>query len=171
MLTVIEAYANSTMDEVERKNYMQLHSYFANNKDGLIPYHRRGLALPKPPEGKSYRRLGAIESNIFTILGNRMKGRRACWSIAGGSNLARILCRKHTGRLSGALENLDKFALPERYAAEIQVELSLPQRFLCAKESGIMGFSRRGNGATAGLVSTAKRFAFLYRLRSPAQQT
>jgi hypothetical protein len=124
LLTVIEAYSNSTMDEAERENYLQLHSYFSSNKDGLIPYHRRGLDLPKPPNGKEYRRLGAMESNIFTIIGNRMKGRRACWSIAGGNNLVRILCRKHTGRLSDALENLDRFALPEKYAAEIQIEIS-----------------------------------------------
>jgi len=124
LLTVIEAYSDSTMDESERENYLQLYSYFSSNKDGLIPYHRRGFSLPKPPDGKVYRRLGAMESNIFTIIGNRMKGRRACWSIAGGDNLARILCRKHTGRLSDALENLDKSALPERYAAEVQIALS-----------------------------------------------
>ena len=131
LLTVIEAYANSTLDEDERESYLQLYAYFTNNKDGLIPYHRRGLSLPESPNGKEYRRLGAMESNVFTILGNRMKGRRACWSIAGGNNLARILCRKHTGRLSGALENLDRFALPEKYATEIQVELSatkIPKR-------------------------------------------
>jgi hypothetical protein len=124
LLTVIEAYANSVSDESERENYLQLYSYFASNKDGLIPYHRRGLALPKPPNGKVYRRLGAMESNIFTIIGNRMKGRRACWSIKGGGNLARILCLKHTCRLSDALRNLDHFALPEKYAAEVQIKLS-----------------------------------------------
>jgi len=125
LLTVIEAYANSVSDKNERENYLQLHSYFVNNKDGLIPYHRRGLTLPEPPNGKLYRRLGAMESNIFTIIGNRMKGRRACWSIKGGGNLARILCLKHTGRLSEALRNLDHFALPEKYAAEVQIKLSV----------------------------------------------
>ena len=141
LLTVIEAYANSTMDESERENYLQLHSYFASNKEGLVPYHRCGLSLPKPPDGKVYRRLGAMESNIFTIIGNRMKGRRACWSIAGGGNLARILCRKHTGRMSEALENLDKSVLPEKYATEVQIALSatkVPKR----EGVGYNGFQR-----------------------------
>jgi len=126
-LEVIEAYANSTLDEVEQENFIQLHTYFSNNKDGLVPYQRRGLSLPKPPDGKMYRRLGAIESNIFTILGNRMKGRRACWSICGAENLARVLTRKYTGKLSEALEKLDKSTLPERYTEEVLSEISADQ--------------------------------------------
>jgi len=141
MLQVIEAYSNSTLDEREQENFMQLYSYFSNNKDGLVPYNQRGLDLPKPPDGKVYRRLGAMESNIFTILGNRMKGRRACWSIRGGENLARILTRKHTGKLSQSLETLDKTALPEQYAKVVEVELSaakIPKR----EGKGYNGFTR-----------------------------
>ena len=33
-----------------------------------------------------------MEGNVFTLIGNRMKGRRACWSIDGGNNLAALLC-------------------------------------------------------------------------------
>jgi hypothetical protein len=80
--------------------------------------------MPKAPEGKEYRRMGAMESNIFTIIGNRMKGGRACWSINGGNNLARLLCLKHTHRLAEALERLSSCVLPERYAEEIAVEYS-----------------------------------------------
>jgi hypothetical protein len=124
LLDVIEAYSNSTEDEKEAENYLKLHTYFKNNKDGLIPCHRRGLNLPKPPEGKAYRRMGAMESNIFTIIGNRMKGRRACWSIDGGNNLARLLCLKATGKLSQALQSLTSIILPERYAEEIEIKMS-----------------------------------------------
>jgi hypothetical protein len=124
MLDVIEAYSNSTEDEKEQGNYLKLFSYFQNNKDGLIPCHRRGLDLPEPPEGKVYRRMGAMESNIFTIIGNRMKGGRACWSIDGGNNLARLLCLKATGKLSETLQMLSSVALPERYAEEIRATLS-----------------------------------------------
>ena len=34
-----------------------------------------------------------------TIIGNRMKGRRACWSINGGNNLASILCLYNTNSM------------------------------------------------------------------------
>jgi hypothetical protein len=124
LLEVIEAYANSTGDEKERENYLKLHSYFQNNKDGLIPCHRRGLELPEPPEGKVYRRMGAMESNIFTIIGNRMKGGRENWSIEGGNNLARLLCLKATGKLVETLRGLTALVLPERYAEELEIGLS-----------------------------------------------
>jgi len=119
MLHVIEVEALSTDDEDEREKYMALHTYFGNNKDGLVPVHRRGLIIPAPPDGKEYRRMGCMESNIYTIIGNRMKGGRACWSIKGGNNLARLLCLKYTHRLTTTLENLNTCVLPERYIEEI----------------------------------------------------
>ena len=124
LLVYIEAYADSVMDEDERDGALKLHGYFHNNKDGLIPIHRRGLRLPEPPDGKEYRRMGTMESNIYTIIGDRMKGGRACWSIKGGDNLARLLCLKHTHRLSAALDRLSTCVLPDRYAEEITVEYS-----------------------------------------------
>jgi hypothetical protein len=126
-LVVIEAFSNSASDEKEQAKYRALLNYFEENKEGLIPCHRRGLDIPEPPEGKVYRRMGAMESNIFTILGNRMKGRRACWSINGGNNLARLLCLKFTGKLSDALQSLTSRALPERYAKEIEIKMSAAQ--------------------------------------------
>ena len=33
---------------------------------------------------------------MFTIIGNRMKGRRACWSINGGNRLAALLCKHYS---------------------------------------------------------------------------
>ena len=124
LLHVIEVEAASTEDEKQRENYMKLHVYFKNNKDGLVSYQRRGLDIPEPPEGKVYRRMGAMESNIFTIIGNRMKGGRASWSIDGGGNLARLLCLKYTGRLRGILDSLSAIVLPERYAEEITIPMS-----------------------------------------------
>ena len=124
LLHVIEVEAIGTEDENEREKYMDLHTYFQSNREGLIPIHRRGLDIPEPQEGKVYRRMGAMESNIYTIIGNRMKGGRACWSINGGNNLARLLCLKHTHRLSIELERLSTCVLPERYTEEITVEYS-----------------------------------------------
>lgn len=37
-----------------------------------------------------------MEGNVFTIIGNRMKGRRACWSIDGGNRLAALLCKHYS---------------------------------------------------------------------------
>jgi len=124
LLAAIEAFAKLSEDEKERENYLQLLNYFQNNKDGLVPYHRQNLDLPEPPEGKVYRHLGAMESNVFTIIGNRMKGRRACWSVDGGNNLARLLCLKYTNRLSDTLQNLSSSVLPERYDEEVILKLS-----------------------------------------------
>jgi len=124
LLHVIEVEALSADDEKTREDYLKLHRYFENNKDGLVPYYGRGLDIPEPPAGKEYRRMGAMESNVFTLIGNRMKGGRANWSIDGGDNLARLLCLKYTGRLRGALDSLSATVLPERYAEEITVEMS-----------------------------------------------
>jgi len=122
MLHVIEVEALSTNDEDERDKYMALHTYFENNKEGLVPFYRRGLIIPAPPDGKEYRHMGCMEGNIYTIIGNRMKGGRACWSIKGGNNLARLLCLKHTNRLSAVLKNLIACVMPERYVEETLIK-------------------------------------------------
>lgn len=64
-----------------------------------------------------------MESNVFTLIGNRMKGRRACWSIDGGNNLAALLCRfyseagcEHESLLEQETDN----SLPVISAASIQ---------------------------------------------------
>ncbi len=106
LLDVIEASINSTMVPEEQEKRRKLLYYFSNNKDGLVPYYRRGEKLPPVNEGLSHARCGSMESNIFTLLGNRMKGRRACWSIRGADNLAALLCLKHTGRLPAVLSGL-----------------------------------------------------------------
>lgn len=105
-------------DETSELALRELYAYFSNNKDGLIGYNQRGLDLPQPPEGKEYRHMGAMESNIFSIIGNRMKGRRRCWSVAGGNNLARLLCLKVTGKLHDAVRTCTS-VMPEKYADEV----------------------------------------------------
>ena len=127
MLDFIEALSNSVEDEAEAEGLHALHAYFTNNKDGLVGYHRRRLKLPEPPEGKVYRRLGAMESNVFTIIGNRMKGGRACWSIDGGNNLARLLTLKHTKKLHETMDSLTDWVLPAKYAEEVTVKMSAKQ--------------------------------------------
>lgn len=106
MLSVIEASVNSTMEPEEQEKRQKLYDYFKNNKDGLVPYYRRDEKMPPLNEGLKHAHCGSMESNIFTLIGNRMKGRRACWSIRGADNLAALLCLKHTGRLSAVLSVL-----------------------------------------------------------------
>jgi hypothetical protein len=124
LLVYIEACSNSVDDKAERENLLDLLAYFTNNKDGLVPCHRRGLDLPAPPEGTEYRRMGAMESNVFSLVGNRMKGRRACWSVNGGNNLARLLCLKATHKLHDTLQSLSPVVLPIKYVEEITVAMS-----------------------------------------------
>ena len=106
LLAVIEASINSTMEPKEQEKRQKLFNYFSNNKDGLVPHYRRGKKLPPVNEGLKPARGGSMESNIFTLIGNRMKGRRACWSIRGADNLAALLSLKHTGRLPSILSSL-----------------------------------------------------------------
>lgn len=117
-LECIEILSDSVDGEDERQELLGLYNYLKNNEDGLIGYHRRGLDLPKPPEGLVYRRLGAMESNVFSLVGFRMKRRRAAWSIRGGNNLARLLCLKATKRLAEPLRNAMGTMLPPAYTNE-----------------------------------------------------
>ena len=141
LLDYIEACANSVEDKQEQENLKTLLIYFTNNKDGLVPCHRRSLNLPEPPEGIEYRRMGAMESNIFTIIGNRMKGRRACWSLKGGNNLARLLCLKTTKKLSETLQNLTTVALPIEYSEEITTILT-PSKVAKSVGKGYSGYQK-----------------------------
>lgn len=122
-LECIEILSNSVEDERERQELLKLHRYLCNNKDGLIGYHRRDIELPAPPAGLVYRRLGAMESNVFSLVGFRMKRRRAVWSIAGGNNMARLLCLKATKRLTESLHNVMRVVLPPRYTQEVTATL------------------------------------------------
>ena len=106
LLAVIGASINSTMEPEEQEKRQKLFDYFSKNKDGLVPYYRRGEKTPPVNEGLAPAHCGSMESNIFTLIGNRMKGRRACWSVRGADNMAALLCLKHTGRLPGVLSVL-----------------------------------------------------------------
>lgn len=124
LLDVIEAYSNSTEDEKERDNFLQLLTYFRNNKDGLVSYKKRGLDLPTPLGDLAYRGCGAMESNVFSIIGRRMKRHRTNWSIKGGNNLARLLTLKSTGKLTRVLHNFISVVLPAKYEEEIKTAFS-----------------------------------------------
>lgn len=98
LLDCIEAYINTSEDEKEIEKLKNLYSYYSENKESLVHYLERGLEIPstRDPGVIHHARMGSMESNVFTLIGNRMKGGRACWSINGGNNLAIILCKYHT---------------------------------------------------------------------------
>ena len=64
----------------------------------LLGYYDRGIEIPptRKPGVIHHARLGSMESNVFTLIGNRMKGRRHCWSVAGANHLGLLLCEYHT---------------------------------------------------------------------------
>ena len=53
-----------------------------------------------------------------------VKGGRACWSIDGGNNLARLLTLKHTKKLHETLAGLTNWVLPAKYAEEVTVKMT-----------------------------------------------
>jgi hypothetical protein len=71
-----------------------------------------------------YRNLGTMESNIFSLIGSRMKGRRANWSISGGNHLAKLLVLKGTGRLKQMLKRIGQPQLPDKCDQQINTPLS-----------------------------------------------
>ena len=103
LLACIEAMINSEEDPGVREHYQKLQTYYESNADGLLGAYDRGVPIPETGEPGTihHARLGSMESNVFTLVGNRMKGRRACWSIRGATNLANLLCLYHTTGFAG----------------------------------------------------------------------
>lgn len=98
LLECLEAQINSVSDPAEIEKLKELQSYYRENKSSLLSYYDRDITIPetREPGVIHHARLGSMESNVFTLIGNRMKGRRACWSERGANNLAVLLCQRHT---------------------------------------------------------------------------
>lgn len=98
LLACIEAQINSLTDLMEIEKLKELQRYYTANIDSLLDYYDRDIPIPETrmPGVIHHARLGSMESNVFTLIGNRMKGGRACWSTNGANNLALLLCQKHT---------------------------------------------------------------------------
>ena len=114
LLECLEAQINSITDEKEIEGLKTLQSYYTENKDALKGYYDRGIDIPdtREPGVIHHARLGSMESNVFTLIGNRMKDRRACWSINGGNHLAAILCAYHTTGLEDMFAPLPEIVVP-----------------------------------------------------------
>lgn len=124
MLLYIKTISELVEEEAEKKKLKELYGYFLNNKEGLLPYQERGLAIPAPPQGVTYRNLGTMEHHVCDGAAKRMKHQKASWSKAGAENMARLLCRKACGNLYDAVTSLSGEVLPEHYREPIEEVLS-----------------------------------------------
>ena len=110
MLEYIKIYAASveSPDEKEKagKEARELYKYLNNNKEGLLPYQKRGIKIPEPPEGIIYKGMGIQESQNCTVITLRMKHRRMRWSVKGANNLSKALYRKENHDL---VETIDRY--------------------------------------------------------------
>ena len=116
LLECLEAQLNSLTDEEEIAKMKELQRYYIEHKEALKGYYDRGIDIPETrnPGILHHARLGSMESNVFTLIGNRMKGRRACWSIRGGNHLAALLCAAHTTGLARLFSPLPDIPVLEK---------------------------------------------------------
>jgi hypothetical protein len=96
VLHIIRRLADTAQDEPERKKLGKLYEYFSSNKDSFLTWQERGIALPAPPEGISYRNLGVQESSNCNLITQRMKHRKGSWSVTGAGHMAKVLCFRYT---------------------------------------------------------------------------
>lgn len=80
MLEYIKVYATSVENADEKdkrsKKAKELYQYLNNNKEGLLPYQKRGINIAEPAKGIIYKGMGIQESQNGTVITLRMKKRR-----------------------------------------------------------------------------------------------
>lgn len=122
MLEYIQIYADSveTNDkkDTRSKKARELYRYLNNNKDGLMPYQKRNIKLPEPPEGMRYGNMGVQENQNCTVITTRMKGNRKRWSVNGANNMAKLLYRK---------ENKELVQTVNRYAEKLVFNIRMTE--------------------------------------------
>lgn len=108
MLEYIQRYATSVESPEEKdknsRKALELYKYLDHNREGLLPYDKRGIKIAEPPEGIIYKGMGVQESQNCTVITLRMKHRRMRWSVNGANNLAKILYRKENKELIETIE-------------------------------------------------------------------
>lgn len=77
MFAYIETYAVRVESPEEKDKRSQkareLYQYLYNNREGLVPYQKREIRIPEPPEGMVYKGMGIQESQNCTVITLRMK--------------------------------------------------------------------------------------------------
>ena len=135
MLEYIRIYADSVESPEEKDKRSQrareLLKYLENNKQGLLPYDRQGIEIPKPGEGLIYKHMGVQENQNCTVITMRMKHRRMRWSVSGANNLAKALYRRENKELISTIERYTDglvFTMQMRQVIEILSAAKAPKR-------------------------------------------
>lgn len=106
LLEFLSEYRDSITEDEWITKADELLKYFTNNKEGLLPYQKQDIEIPESPEGLCYRNMGTMENHVSGIIAHRMKHRHCAWSKKGADHMAKILAKKHMGRLYEVTEQL-----------------------------------------------------------------
>lgn len=123
MFEYLTIYKESLTDDNEIERAEDLIRYLSTNKEGLIPYKKRGLDIPESPNGLIYKNMGTMENHIWSIIARRMKHNHTSWSIKGGNHLAKILAKKCSGKLYEVTEQLRIPIFEEETLEEIKGDI------------------------------------------------
>lgn len=123
MFEYLTIYKDSLTDDSEIEKAEVLIRYFTANREGLLPYQKRGLEIPECPEGLIYKNMGTMENHIWSIIARRMKHNHTSWSIRGGNHLAKILAKKCSGKLYEITEQLRIPVFEEEKIEEIKGDI------------------------------------------------
>ncbi len=137
MLEYIKVYATSVENPDEKdkrsKKAKELYQYLNNNKEGLLPYQKRGINIPEPAKGIIYKGIGIQESQNGTVITLRMKKRRMRWSEKGANNLAKVLYRKENHEL---VETIDRYTDGLVFTAQMQEIIETLSAAKASKKDG-----------------------------------
>ena len=164
------ALISASSDVPTLKKLVDLATYFDNNRDILLPWQERGVAMPEPPEGVFYRNMGTQEHSNCDLLTQRMKHQKGAWSVDGANNMARVLCLRNTIGLDAMLGVLPEPSGAAWIPAEPQSAAKAPQHdgkgydasWLYAGMPFEQTFVTAGREAIRGLVKQRKLSEIAY---------
>jgi hypothetical protein len=94
--------SNTGTEEKDQLNKLKdLREYIANNREGINAIRRIKADLSKEDK-RMMMNTGAIESNIYNVVTQRMKKRRMSWSESGAESMLQLICRMMN---EGGLDN------------------------------------------------------------------
>ena len=161
----IETYATSieSPESTDKgcKKAMELLKYLKKNQEGLIPYQRRGIKLPKEPEGIVYKNLGTQENHNCSVITQRMKHRRMSWSMNGANNIVKLLVRKENKTLYDTIERYTDGIIMAARLNEVVEVLSAAKAPKYDGKGNKDGNIQKGHFALRDAMMTASRKALI----------
>ena len=151
---------NDKSDKTEEKA-RKLLSYLKKNEEGIIPYNKRGIKLPKEPAGIVYKGLGTLENHNCSVITLRMKHRRASWSIKGANNIVKILVRKENKTLYQTIERYMDVIISSDKCEEIIEILSAAKTPIYDGKGNVDGNVAKGHLPLRDVLMTESRKTFL----------